>query len=1052
MMDEPRTSLQLGKLQTQLDGLSTGQRRIESMLEEVRREVLSIGMHGAFRPGRRSSSLNSVGTYMGAASRGGLISEGGSPLSPSLWLKGDELTVMDPDNMAQDLDGERSLASAPMYPLSRQISSKTGAGGLDSTTPHLPLSRSRVFRGLHLRPHDALLVSGDMTAASSRTRTTRKGFLAKHSLSFNLRSKGRKYVPLHPTSWPRIVVDIIGFSVLLYDSIMVPYMLAWEVPTEGMNRILGWAAAAFWVLDIWVCANTGYIHDGKLVMNRSQILRRYARTGLVPDLVIVGVDLFSIIYGELITEEGSRKQRQQIQLLRAGRVAKIGRVVRVAEKLRQGLLTRLDQFMTVGLSKMGLFKYLQFLQFLLFAIKLAFFIGWLNHFGSCLWYWCGRNVPSDTGYSWIAELESDQPGLEGTRRSYLIGMYWAVTSMFSGSSFLTPSNTWESIFTQIYIICSALFVTSITSMLAAMLIQSQMGKQEQTNSMALLNKFLDQQKINPILSIAVRNQITTRLSVEKHVTELDIPLAVLSTSLRADLRHNQYCKLFQQHPFFRIYDSLDPFVVRELCFSGLQPKDVIGGEEILSSGIVPAGAQILLSGDVSYVYNPAEKDEEHRLTVKRSIITESMSEGQWLCELSLWLNWRSVGNAETHSPSSFVSLPTDRLIKVLSMHPDLSHLSYNYAKQLCEFLVVEQPEEVHDLSTGTDVDVLLANMPNSMRELVSFPLLELFKAHKHVLTSLRRRSMENLEDDIRSGKVHLMMNANMEVYKVEQVVQLHVLNPEGHVCVKYGEWWPRHYKVSIGLPSKTVRGSDDGWEGALEKLLTEMKELLSWGLELNRQETEVETRSRNSSWMSTRLIKRVQHATLQTREDAAEEFESSHENQKKRMSLVSIPNSLEFPTTLGDPTRILSRCRSMESDLEDDDEPFEEELGIEEEGSDAGEGKPRERHSWRPMNIIALRPGPDSGYPKDTYHIFSWMSRFEYQTLISNMSRSKAQVKRWMCQLTADDIKRSRIISAGALLRNNNRPSIHSAAPGDSVGGRELTTTTDESQLVVIPV
>ena len=51
--------------------------------------------------------------------------------------------------------------------------------------------------------------------------------------------------PLHPTSMRRTMFDCLSIGILMLDSVLVPYVLAWDVTPEGPWRVFTWIVAAF---------------------------------------------------------------------------------------------------------------------------------------------------------------------------------------------------------------------------------------------------------------------------------------------------------------------------------------------------------------------------------------------------------------------------------------------------------------------------------------------------------------------------------------------------------------------------------------------------------------------------------------------------------------------------------------------------------------------------------------------------------------------------------------------------------------------------------------
>eukprot|EP00971_Amphidinium_carterae_P000502 10330-Amphidinium_carterae.1 len=317
----------------------------------------------------------------------------------------------------------------------------------------------------------------------------------------------------------------------MVDSVFVPYLIAWEVKLSGWALFFAWFVAIFWSFDVVLNLCTGHIHNHELVMRWPSIASRYLRGGFLLDGSVLVIDYMELL-GTFNTGQGG-----SLQLLRFLRIAKITRMVRVIMKLRCGLLARFDVVYNRRLEHFGLTEYAHTMHFAAVLIKLLFFIAWLSHVGACMWFYMQRKVVDGEDISWIVELD-----LRGTFQSdYVRGLYWAVTIMFSGASFMAPTNVPEGIFAALCISVSALFVTSITSNLAAILIEAQEAQQDMKKKVMALNTFMDQRGTSPLLAIAVNTDFQAAMSSPARLTELDIPqLDVLKKELRGQLRTEQY--------------------------------------------------------------------------------------------------------------------------------------------------------------------------------------------------------------------------------------------------------------------------------------------------------------------------------------------------------------------------------------------------------------------------------------------------------------------------------------------------------------------------------
>eukprot|EP00971_Amphidinium_carterae_P141189 2797897-Amphidinium_carterae.1 len=350
-------------------------------------------------------------------------------------------------------------------------------------------------------------------------------------------------LPMHPMSAFRLSFDSLSSIMLTADSVLVPYLIAWEIKLSGWPLFFAWFLAIFWSFDLLLNLCTGYMHNHELIMKWSAIhvclvvvalvltLPRYLRGGFLLDGSVLAIDYMELL-GTFHTGEGG-----SLQLLRFLRVAKITRMVRVIMKLRCGLLARFDVVYNRRLESFGLTEYAHSMHFAAVLIKLLIFIAWLSHVGACMWFYFERKLVDGEDASWLVDLDN-----RGTFQSdYARGLYWSVSIMFSGASFIAPTNVPEGVFAAACISVSALFVTSITSNLAAILIEAQEAQQEMKKKVVALNTFMDQRGISPLLAIAVNTNFLARMSSPARLTELDIPqLDLLRKELRGQLREEQY--------------------------------------------------------------------------------------------------------------------------------------------------------------------------------------------------------------------------------------------------------------------------------------------------------------------------------------------------------------------------------------------------------------------------------------------------------------------------------------------------------------------------------
>jgi len=143
-------------------------------------------------------------------------------------------------------------------------------------------------------------------------------------------------MPLEPHSKIPLVFNLIGLVMLLHDLLVTPFVIAWEQEVKGILLIFAWCACVFWALDIFMSFITGYYEEGELCLNFRKIARKYVRTWLTADVVLLTIDWITAT-----TSSSELVNTQFFQIARLIRFLKVFRViklVRLLEKCPAGTL------------------------------------------------------------------------------------------------------------------------------------------------------------------------------------------------------------------------------------------------------------------------------------------------------------------------------------------------------------------------------------------------------------------------------------------------------------------------------------------------------------------------------------------------------------------------------------------------------------------------------------------------------------------------------------------------------------------------------------------
>eukprot|EP00435_Cladocopium_sp_Y103_P013437 s3454_g3.t1 len=146
---------------------------------------------------------------------------------------------------------------------------------------------------------------------------------------------------LEPSSRKRIAFDMVAMIFLLYDLCITPVAIAWDFPMSGWLLYCTATVAFFWTVDMVVTSRTGFYRAGVLVLSPKEILKKYARTTLFPDLLIVLIDWLTVFINVIFPEEEAAENPELVgaklvrfsKVTRAIRILSVTRVIRIQEYL-----------------------------------------------------------------------------------------------------------------------------------------------------------------------------------------------------------------------------------------------------------------------------------------------------------------------------------------------------------------------------------------------------------------------------------------------------------------------------------------------------------------------------------------------------------------------------------------------------------------------------------------------------------------------------------------------------------------------------------------------
>jgi hypothetical protein len=346
---------------------------------------------------------------------------------------------------------------------------------------------------------------------------------------------------ISPNSLKRLSWEILGALILMYDLVTIPLQV-FNYPSSTFLDIMSWTTLAYWTLDVPASFSVGYItDDGQLIMLFNKIARRYMKSWLVPDLVIISCDWLTLMYEKVLSDNQGPSWMNSLGLARLGKAFRSLRILRMLRLIR---LQKMSSLMILLQDAVGA----EWIAIVVGICKNVALILAINHFLACAWWSIGTTRVE--GYSsWVEEHEfNEQPwGYQ-----YWTSLHWSITQFTPGSMHVQPQNIRERAFAVIVLLFAMIvfssFVSSVTNSMAMLFGRNS----DDTHQQWILRKYMQQQGISRDLSARVNRYIACVLEAKRSSVQLrDVQfLSLLSGPLLDDLLFELHSTQLLVHPLF----------------------------------------------------------------------------------------------------------------------------------------------------------------------------------------------------------------------------------------------------------------------------------------------------------------------------------------------------------------------------------------------------------------------------------------------------------------------------------------------------------------------
>ncbi|KAK3283954.1 hypothetical protein CYMTET_8365 [Cymbomonas tetramitiformis] len=372
--------------------------------------------------------------------------------------------------------------------------------------------------------------------------------------------------PLHSTF--RRYWDLLLGILILYNSIMVPFRIAFEVEATGNIEVFDFCTDLLFFIDIVLNFFTAFNLDGIQVVDLQPIAKNYVRGWFWVDFA--SAFPFETVCSTLFSVEDENGVMRVNTLLRLLKTMRLLRLLRLARLSR--IVARIRSRFHIKFSFITIFKFL----------LTSLFVG---HWIACGWYLVAQIEGIDEG-TWVSEMidvgEYDEHGVQkigihedSPVKQYIISVYHSIMVMSTIGSYILPVTNVERIFSIVSMMIGAsVFAYGMTNM-CTLIFNLNRNEVVYRSRMDEINDFMKFRGLPEELQHRILEYYEHLHSRNRFFNENEI-LVDLSSNLQSEVIHCIHRRIINENVFFKGMDrEFVSAVIMRLKMVTYMPDDLI---------------------------------------------------------------------------------------------------------------------------------------------------------------------------------------------------------------------------------------------------------------------------------------------------------------------------------------------------------------------------------------------------------------------------------------------------------------------------------------------
>ena len=282
-----------------------------------------------------------------------------------------------------------------------------------------------------------------------------------------------------PDSTAHMCWDLLGFVIIFYQAVVVPYRISFDTLATGNWYILEFSMDVYFWSDILMNLNSGIYIKGMLIMQRHKVIFNYLTGWFILDVLAsfpYSLVLENILVGKSNSGMSSlSKTPQLLRLLKIIRFLRILRLLRVFKLKR--LLYKVEEYIVTDT-----------LTLIMDSLKILMVIFLMTHLMACTFYFVGDYESSDQPLTWINS--NDIQDLEVFDK-YITSVYFSFSTITTvGYGDITPVTNVEKIYGMGAMLIACGFFAYIVGSIGSIVNKSNIMVSDFRQKVSHINQFL----------------------------------------------------------------------------------------------------------------------------------------------------------------------------------------------------------------------------------------------------------------------------------------------------------------------------------------------------------------------------------------------------------------------------------------------------------------------------------------------------------------------------------------------------------------------------------